>query len=419
MTQAPPRIRLIHGPRDGELLVSRAAEELLEAERVAHGGLDVTDVTARDLGEQGLPDIRTPSLFGAPQAVVIREAHQLPAARARDLLAALEEPLEALVLLLTTRSLEPSGQEQSQGQGQGDDEDEADADADEEEERLSARAELARAIKRAGGETKVSLPPPFREGDWKQLVRSELERHGRTVRNDAVDALFAVAGMDLAAIAQKAASVVAATSADPLTAEHVEAAVEGVGTATAFQVADAALVDRDAQAALRALRGALGGGAEPLMVLGMLASRVRATIAVAAFRHEVPEERERLREERERKYERDLARYEERVAQGKKAGRKPSAPKDPTENEALASFASRRAGIKVSPGQVWLLDKIRKAAAPGELTRAMRVLADADAEMKGGDLPPELVLERAVLALAEGHAGRDPRRVVPDVARTG
>ena len=40
-----------------------------------------------------------------------------------------------------------------------------------------------------------------------------------------------------------------------------------------------------------------------------------------------------------------------------------------------------------------------------ELTDAMQILADTDIEMKGGDLPPELALERAVIRIVEGRRG--------------
>jgi hypothetical protein len=47
------------------------------------------------------------------------------------------------------------------------------------------------------------------------------------------------------------------------------------------------------------------------------------------------------------------------------------------------------------------------------------VLADADAEMKGGELPGELILERAVVAIADRDLDVQPRRVVPSVSGVG
>jgi DNA polymerase-3 subunit delta len=40
-----------------------------------------------------------------------------------------------------------------------------------------------------------------------------------------------------------------------------------------------------------------------------------------------------------------------------------------------------------------------------ELADAMQILSDTDVEMKGGDLSPELALERAVIKIVEGRRG--------------
>jgi hypothetical protein len=43
---------------------------------------------------------------------------------------------------------------------------------------------------------------------------------------------------------------------------------------------------------------------------------------------------------------------------------------------------------------------VRRNFGPGELTGAYAALAAADAEIKGGELPASLVIERAVVAVA-------------------
>jgi hypothetical protein len=59
-----------------------------------------------------------------------------------------------------------------------------------------------------------------------------------------------------------------------------------------------------------------------------------------------------------------------------------------------------RIGLTISRPQKGHLERDRQSFQPGELTFAYRVLADADAEIKGGELPPALVIERAVEAIA-------------------
>jgi DNA polymerase-3 subunit delta len=52
----------------------------------------------------------------------------------------------------------------------------------------------------------------------------------------------------------------------------------------------------------------------------------------------------------------------------------------------------------------WRAERLHRQARSyreGELMDAMEVLAECDVEMKGGDLPPEVALERAVLRIVE------------------
>jgi len=50
------------------------------------------------------------------------------------------------------------------------------------------------------------------------------------------------------------------------------------------------------------------------------------------------------------------------------------------------------------------LQGVRRNFGPGELTTAYRALADADREIKGGELPAAFVLERAVVTVATRSA---------------
>jgi DNA polymerase III delta subunit len=56
--------------------------------------------------------------------------------------------------------------------------------------------------------------------------------------------------------------------------------------------------------------------------------------------------------------------------------------------------------VRISSGQRRYVERARRNFGPGELTRAYRVLADADREIKSGETPPPLVIERAVVDVA-------------------
>jgi DNA polymerase-3 subunit delta len=309
----PPRpmMYLIAGPE--ELLVRRAAERLLDELR-GGGELDIVDVRASELGEAGVPDIRTPSLFGTPRAVVVRSAQDLSAGARAALLAALEgPPPEATVILLATAT--------------------------------GTLLALSKRIKAQGGRIDVTPPKEWEDAAWARLVVDEFGIHGRAADRGAVDAILEHAGLDVSAIAEKVAQACATAPPGKITAAAVERVVVGHGSRGSFAVADA-MCDRDPVRALRLLRGVLENGDHPVMVLGALVFRLRSIVAVAA------------------------------------------------------KVDTKSIGLSISPGQARRLSAVRRNFGPGELTRAYQTLAAADVALKSGDLPGELVLERAVLAIA-------------------
>lgn len=308
---APPPVRLITGPQ--ELLVRRTADRLLDDLRV-DGELDVEDVRAGELSEVGLPDVWTGSLFGTPRAIVIRDAQDLPAATSASLLDLLSGPApSATVVLLATG--------------------------------IRRIQKLAKAVKDAGGRTDVAPPRDWEDRKWTQLVTAEFARHDRRAEAAAVEAVLAHAGLDVAAIAEKVAQVVAVQGRGTITGAQVHALVEGVGNRGAFAVADA-MCDRRPREALTLLRGAFEAGEDPVKVLGALVYRMRSIVAVAG------------------------------------------------------NLDGKQAGVSLSPGQARRLKGVRRNFGPGELTEAYGALARADLDIKSGELPAELVMERTVVAIA-------------------
>jgi len=204
---------------------------------------------------------------------------------------------------------------------------------------------LARRVKAAGGRVDVAPPRDWEDRRWAALVAEEFGRHGRSAAPDAVAAVLDHAGLDVAAIAEKVTQVVASAPPGKVGAQAVEAVVVGHGSRGSFAVADA-MCARDAAGAVTLLRGVLESGDDPVMVLGALVYRLRSLVAVAG-----------------------------RVDPG-------------------------GVGLNLSGGQARRLQAVRRNFGPGELSRAYRVLANADRELKGGELPGPFVLERAVLAVA-------------------
>lgn len=205
---------------------------------------------------------------------------------------------------------------------------------------------LAKRIADRGGRTDVAPPRPWEEDKWARLVADEFARHGRQADGDGVAAVLAHAGTDLPAIVEKVAQAASTAAPDGrVSGEHVDAVVVGHGSRGSFAVADA-MCERKPAEAVTLLRGALEAGDEPVMVLGALAYRLRTLVAVAG------------------------------------------------------ELEPKSVGLRLSQGQARRLERVRRGFGPGELTRAYRVLADADVALKSGDVPAGLVLERAVARIA-------------------
>lgn len=208
---------------------------------------------------------------------------------------------------------------------------------------------LAKAVKAAGGRRDVVPPKEWDAKGWGRLVVEEFRGHGRTADDAAVQAVLGHAGLDVATVAEKVAQVVASAPAGRVGVAAVEAVVVGHGNRGSFAVADA-MCDREPARAVELLRGALESGDDPVMLLGALVYRLRSVVAVAGT-------------------------------------------VDPSS-----------VGLGISPGQVRRLHGVRRNVGPGELTRAYRALADADREIKDGELPAAFAVERAVVAVATRSA---------------
>ncbi|HUH06293.1 MAG TPA: hypothetical protein VML96_00665 [Egibacteraceae bacterium] len=204
---------------------------------------------------------------------------------------------------------------------------------------------LARAIADAGGRVDVQPPKDWEDRRWSQLVVEEFRRSGRSADDGAVAAVLGHAGLDVGAIAEKVAQAAASTPEGTIRAEHVDAVVVGHGNRGSFAVADAMCEGQPAEA-LELLRGALEHGDDPVMVLGALVYRLRSIVAVAG------------------------------------------------------GLDPKSVGLNVSPGQFRRLHALRRTFGPGALTAAYQTLAEADVQIKGGELPAALIVERAVVAVA-------------------
>jgi DNA polymerase-3 subunit delta len=187
----------------------------------------------------------------------------------------------------------------------------------------------------------------------RDLVRRELRADGRQVAEDAVTALLEAVGNDLRELCSAAGQLLSDTEG-PITEEVVSTYYRGRAEASGFAVADRA-VDGDLAGALELVRWGQGAGLPHLLVTSALASTLR-TVAMVASQGRVPV--------------------------GALAGQL----KMPT----------------------WKVEKAQRQARgwrPEGLSDALRAVAAADGQVKGGAADQVYALERALMAVVAARGG--------------
>jgi DNA polymerase-3 subunit delta len=204
-----------------------------------------------------------------------------------------------------------------------------------------------------GGANVISCPRITRFGDRMDFVRQEFRRAGRSAAEGGVRALIDSVGNDLRDLAAAASQLIGDT--DGVIDEAVVATYyRGRAEATGFSVADQA-VEGHLGAALEQLRWALAVGVAPVLITSALAQGVRGLAKVG------------------------------------------SAPR----SMGGAALAGK---LGMPP---WKVDRVRQQLrgwTPDGVARALRAVADADAEVKGGGTSPAYALERAVMAIVTARS---------------
>jgi len=194
----------------------------------------------------------------------------------------------------------------------------------------------------------IDCPPVKTDRDKADFVTHEFRRQGRKVTPGAVQALVEAVGKDLRELASACSQLIADTEG-VVDERVVETYHGGKVEASGFRVADAALAGHTGEA-LRLLRHAIATGVDPVPIVAVLASQLRTLVKVGA------------------------------------AGR--------------GSSASLAKTLSMAP---WQIDKARRTISgwdgPG-LGEAIRAVAAADVEVKGGGRNPVYAVERAILAIA-------------------
>ncbi|MBT1001705.1 DNA polymerase III subunit delta [Paenarthrobacter sp. DKR-5] len=205
---------------------------------------------------------------------------------------------------------------------------------------------LLDAVKAAGAPV-VDCQPLKKDADKAAFVSGEFRAGGRRIEGAAVQALVAAVGANLSELAAACRQLIE-DSTTAVTTDTVEKYYGGRVEATAFRVADAA-VGGQGPLALSMLRHALATGVDPVPLVAALAMKVRTVAKVAGAR-------------------------------------------------GSSAQIAKEFGM-----QPWQVDQARRDAnrwTEEALVRCVRILAEADAQVKGEARDPVYAVERAVTAVA-------------------
>ncbi|WP_240197181.1 DNA polymerase III subunit delta [Nonomuraea lactucae] len=318
----PAPVTLVVG--EEELLAERAVSAVVAAARAADGGAEVHDLLGAKVGQGELTQLASPSLFGDRSVVVIRSAQDLAKEVIAEVLAYAAHPSGDTVLVLS----HPGG---AKGKA------------------------LVDGLKKAKAHV-VTVSKPTKAGERLDFIKGEVRRAGRSISADAAQALLDAVGNDLRELAAACSQLVFDTEEKTISAAAVARYHKGRAEVTGFNVADAAVEGRLADA-LEQLRWALGTGVAPVLLVSALAGGLRSIAKVGG------------------------------------------APRNLRGGQ-LASH------LGMPP---WKIDRVKRQLngwGPDGLSRAIQAVADADEQVKGAGADPAYALEHAVQVVVASRTGR-------------
>jgi len=310
---------LIQGPES--LLADRAISQVISK----YPNAQISNLHSDELEVGVITDNLAPSLFGDQRVVVIRDIQDLAAECTEEIASYLENQDENLVLVLWHKG-------GVKGKGLVD-----------KVKKLNPQLLSAEAIKK--------------DSEKSDFIRNEFKNLNRKISTEAIQALIDSLGSDLrelgAACSQLASDVELQKIID---AEDVAKYQQGRVESTGFDVADAAVEGKTAEA-LIALRNALATGTDPVLIVSALASSFRTLAKVS----------------------------------GSSKGSNPY--------ELASSLA-------LAP---WQIDKARKQLngwSENGLVKAVIAIAAVDADIKGAASDPKYALERAIMTVSTAKSTR-------------
>ena len=298
-----------------DYFASRAIRSLREQLKVADSSLEITEIEAADYLSKQVFDLTAPSLFGEPRLLIIRGADRLTDELIDDVLVYLENPPADVTLVIRHNNSSVRGKKMIDAL------------------RLSSKVLF------------VTCDKLKKENEKQAFVQAEFTASGRKIETLALRNLVEAFNEDIAELAS-ACEQLLQDSNELITEATVEKYYGGRVETTSYKLADTCMLGQEGEA-LAILRHVLQTGADPVMILGALAGRVRQ---VAQF------------------------------------------------------FGASSAAAASSGTPSWLADKIRRESTywtEDGLVRAVTAVAETDSAVKGGSRDPVFALEALVRTICK------------------
>jgi DNA polymerase III subunit delta len=229
-------------------LLREAAFEIL-------GDVQPRELDAAEWQGGELSDLATPSLFGERRALLVTDCRSLPDQAVTELRAFLADPPpDAPLVLCATVG-----------------------------ERAKAPAALAKLVAPLGEVREVKVT----RRDLTGWLLGRAKANGLALVPDGATALVETVGEDPAALGQALEQLSAAFAGERITAALVRRQFRGLGEQHSWDLCDRAF-RKDTVGAMRALSALLGSRADPLMVLGAIAARLRDLLRVRSLPDRLP-----------------------------------------------------------------------------------------------------------------------------------
>ncbi|WP_166356395.1 DNA polymerase III subunit delta [Phytoactinopolyspora limicola] len=313
-------VTVVVGPE--ALLSERAVAAVVRAARQAAPETDVSEIAGAELTVGGLAEHVSPSLFATSRVVVVRDVQDVMDDVGAALVAHTKTPVEEIYLVL----VHPGG--------------------------VKSKKTLDR-LRRAGA-LEVKAERLTKPDEQVAFVRAEVRHAGGRIDEPAARQLVEAIGGDLRGLASAASQLAVDAEDGIVDTDLVATYFEGRAEVKGWVVADRAVEGNTAQA-VEQLRWALQTGTDPVLVIGALATALRALARLAGSPRGVRDA--------------DLAR-----------------------------------DIGVPPWKVRVLRGQLRGWTPAGLSRAIRAVAAADLAVKGGANDSTLALTNALVQIGQARA---------------